>query len=129
MSLHEAGPRVAAVLESAQFSPCWSGSSSVQLIEIEFIGGHHTVVTAELLEEEAPIACENLWEAIAEPLRARLHHGRHCASAATPSPRAGTLIGWPRSPTGWFEAKSTVDCIRTTALHRSHFLSGTIAPR
>jgi Protein of unknown function (DUF3830) len=48
--------------------------------EIEFLGPTSVVVTAELLDEEAPIACENLWEAIAEPLRAKLHHGRHCAA-------------------------------------------------
>jgi Protein of unknown function (DUF3830) len=52
----------------------------MKLFEIEFLGSHQTVVTAELREDEAPIACENLWEAMAEPLRARLHHGRHCAA-------------------------------------------------
>jgi len=34
-----------------------------------------TVVVAELLEEQAPITCENFWEAIAEPVSADLHHG------------------------------------------------------
>jgi hypothetical protein len=52
----------------------------MKLFEIEFLGSHQTVVTAELREDEAPISCENLWEAMAEPLRARLHHGRHCAA-------------------------------------------------
>ena len=33
------------------------------------------VVTAGLLEDEAPITCENFWEAIAEPVRQQLHHG------------------------------------------------------
>jgi len=33
------------------------------------------VVVADLLEDKAPITCENFWEAIAEPLRDTLHHG------------------------------------------------------
>jgi hypothetical protein len=52
-----------------------------RLIEIAFSDERQTVVTAELLEEEAPIAAENLWEALGvEGHRARLHHGRHCAA-------------------------------------------------
>ena len=33
------------------------------------------VLVAELLESEAPITCENFWDALAEPLRRELHHG------------------------------------------------------
>jgi len=48
--------------------------------DLEFVGDRKSVESAELLEDEAPIACDNFWEAIAEPLRAKLHHGRHCAA-------------------------------------------------
>ncbi len=51
-----------------------------KLFDLDFSDDRHTIVTAELFEEQAPIACENLWHAIAEPYRARLHHGRHCAA-------------------------------------------------
>jgi hypothetical protein len=51
-----------------------------KLFDVEFVGTRDATVTAELLEDEAPIAGENLWEAMAEPLLARLHHGRHCAA-------------------------------------------------
>ena len=33
------------------------------------------VVVADLLEDRAPITCENFWEGIAEPVHERLHHG------------------------------------------------------
>ncbi len=33
------------------------------------------VVVADLLEEAAPITCENFWEALAEPVRRELNHG------------------------------------------------------
>ena len=33
------------------------------------------VVVADLLDEAAPITCENFWEGIAEPVRRELHHG------------------------------------------------------
>jgi hypothetical protein len=48
--------------------------------DIQLAGAREVIVTAELLEDEAPITAENLWEAMAEPLRARLHHGRHVAA-------------------------------------------------
>ncbi len=32
-------------------------------------------VTADLLEDKAPITCENFWEGIAEPVRRELQHG------------------------------------------------------
>ena len=48
--------------------------------DLEFIGDRPGVESAELLEDEAPITCDNFWAAIAEPLRARLHHGRHVAA-------------------------------------------------
>jgi hypothetical protein len=51
-----------------------------KLFDIEFRGSRPTVVTATLLEDEAPISCENFWDALAEPYSARLHHGRHCAA-------------------------------------------------
>lgn len=51
-----------------------------KLFDIEFAGARNATVTAELLEDEAPIACDNFWEAIGEPLWAKLHHGRHCAA-------------------------------------------------
>jgi hypothetical protein len=51
-----------------------------KLFDIQFTGAREATVTAELLEDEAPITAENLWEAMAEPLRARLHHGRHVAA-------------------------------------------------
>src|SRR5947209_20209380 len=51
-----------------------------KVFDVEFNGTRSVVVSAELLDEESPIASENLWEAIAEPYRARLHHGRHCAA-------------------------------------------------
>ena len=51
-----------------------------KLFDIEFASDRPAVVTAELLEDEAPITGENFWEAMAEPLQARLHHGRHCAA-------------------------------------------------
>jgi hypothetical protein len=50
------------------------------LFDIEFVGAREATITAELLEDEAPITAENLWEAMAEPFRARLHHGRHVAA-------------------------------------------------
>jgi hypothetical protein len=51
-----------------------------KLFDIAFVGAREATVTAELLEDEAPITAENLWEAMAEPFRARLHHGRHVAA-------------------------------------------------
>jgi hypothetical protein len=33
------------------------------------------VFVADLLEEDAPITCENFWKAIAQPVHADLHHG------------------------------------------------------
>lgn len=51
-----------------------------KMIELSFSGEHETVVRAELFENEAPISVENLWIAIGEGYRARLHHGRHCAA-------------------------------------------------
>jgi hypothetical protein len=48
--------------------------------DVEFKGSRRTVVAATLLEDEAPIACENFWDALGEPYSARLHHGRHCAA-------------------------------------------------
>ena len=33
------------------------------------------VVVADLLEDEAPITCENFWDGIAEPATQDLHHG------------------------------------------------------
>src|SRR5579884_1241344 len=51
-----------------------------KLFDLAFSDDRSTVVTAELLEEAAPISCENLWEIITRPYRARLHHGRHCAA-------------------------------------------------
>lgn len=51
-----------------------------KLFELAFADERQTSVTAELLEEEAPITAENLWEAIGAGHRARLHHGRHCAA-------------------------------------------------
>jgi len=33
------------------------------------------VLVADLLEEAAPITCENFWEGIAQPYQAELHHG------------------------------------------------------
>ncbi len=52
----------------------------MKLIEIAFSDERKTVVSVELLDEEAPITAENLWEAIGDSFRARLHHGRHCAA-------------------------------------------------
>lgn len=40
--------------------------------------GSGTVIVVDLLEEEAPITCEDFWESIAEPVEATLHHGREC---------------------------------------------------
>lgn len=37
-----------------------------------------TVIAADLLEEAAPITCEDFWESIAEPVETTLHHGREC---------------------------------------------------
>jgi hypothetical protein len=51
-----------------------------KLFDLVFDDERNTVVTAELLEEAAPITCENLWDAIAGSLRGRLHHGRHVAA-------------------------------------------------
>jgi len=34
-----------------------------------------TSVTAELLEDKAPITCENFWNGIESPVRETLHHG------------------------------------------------------
>jgi hypothetical protein len=48
--------------------------------DLEFLGDRPSIESAELLENEAPITCDNFWAAIAEPLRARLHHGRHAAA-------------------------------------------------
>ena len=42
--------------------------------EIVFHGGG-AVVAAELLEDAAPITCENFWNAIAKPHTDTLHHG------------------------------------------------------
>ena len=42
--------------------------------EILFEKSGATVV-ADLLEDAAPITCENFWEGIAEPVRQELHHG------------------------------------------------------
>jgi hypothetical protein len=33
------------------------------------------MVTADLLEGEAPITCENFWKGLAEPVMEELHHG------------------------------------------------------
>ena len=33
------------------------------------------IVVADLMEDAAPITCENFWEGIAEPVRQELHHG------------------------------------------------------
>ena len=33
------------------------------------------VVVADLLEDKAPITCENFWEGIAEPVTQKLNHG------------------------------------------------------
>ena len=33
------------------------------------------VVTAELLEEQAPLTCEHFWNSLAKPLSEELHHG------------------------------------------------------
>jgi hypothetical protein len=33
------------------------------------------VITADLLEDKAPITCENFWEGIAKPHRDKIHHG------------------------------------------------------
>ena len=41
--------------------------------EIVFEGG--AVVIANMLEEKAPITCENFWEGIEEPITRDLHHG------------------------------------------------------
>jgi len=38
-------------------------------------GRSGAVVVADLLEDKAPITCENLWNAIAEPHTDALHHG------------------------------------------------------
>jgi len=51
-----------------------------KLFDLEFSDERRTSVTAELFDEAAPIASENLWEAMADAHRARLHHGRHCAA-------------------------------------------------
>jgi hypothetical protein len=32
-------------------------------------------LTADMLEDEAPITCENFWEGIAEPVHEKIHHG------------------------------------------------------
>ncbi len=37
--------------------------------------GSGAVIVADLLEEDAPITCENFWNAIAKPLTETLHHG------------------------------------------------------
>ena len=41
--------------------------------EIVFESG--AVVVADLLEEKAPITCENFWEGLAEPITRDLNHG------------------------------------------------------
>ena len=46
----------------------------VKQFEIVFEGSK-AVVTADLLEDKAPITCENFWDAIAGPVRQDLHHG------------------------------------------------------
>ncbi len=51
-----------------------------RLFDLAFVGTRPVDVTAELLDDEAPITCDNLWLALAEPYRAPLHHGRHCAA-------------------------------------------------
>ena len=42
--------------------------------EIVF-GTSNVIVVADLLEDKAPITCENFWNAIAEPHTDSLHHG------------------------------------------------------
>ncbi len=37
-----------------------------------------TVIVADLLEDDAPITCEDFWNSIAEPVRETLHHGWEC---------------------------------------------------
>ena len=41
--------------------------------EIAFVESDLTVV-AELLEENAPITCENFWKSIETPVKEKLHH-------------------------------------------------------
>jgi hypothetical protein len=36
------------------------------------------VVTADLLEADAPITCEDFWDSIAQPVATTLHHGWEC---------------------------------------------------
>jgi hypothetical protein len=43
--------------------------------EIVFEKSGNTV-TADLLEDKAPITCENFWEGIAEPVTDKVNHGR-----------------------------------------------------
>ncbi len=44
--------------------------------KFEIAFGHSgQIITAELLEDAAPITCENFWEGIAEPVTGDLHHG------------------------------------------------------
>ena len=42
--------------------------------EIVFEGSGEVVVF-DLLDEKAPITCENFWEGIAQPVHEKLHHG------------------------------------------------------
>ena len=43
--------------------------------QFEIVFGSGAVVTATLLEDKAPITCENFWNAIAAPHADALHHG------------------------------------------------------
>lgn len=43
--------------------------------QFELIFESGTVITADLLEEKAPITCENFWECLAEPITKDLNHG------------------------------------------------------
>jgi len=44
------------------------------------VPGRQMVVTAELLENAAPITCEVFWEGIGPPWKESLHHGRETGS-------------------------------------------------
>jgi len=49
------------------------------------------VVVADLLEQEAPITCENFWEGIETPVHEQLHHGRETGAELwcfVPEPKA-----------------------------------------
>ena len=43
--------------------------------QFELVFESGTVITADLLEDKAPITCENFWEGIADPITRDLHHG------------------------------------------------------